>query len=194
MHCLLNRHFGQSGHRACTCPLNRQGTAEAAHPHACFRKCYSSIAPCTPLQHLWGSKTHTGVPAHTHVHAHTHAHTHAHGHTHTYKHKRTRVYTQSRTHTYTSTRTNTQTHMRAHIHTHKHTGTHPHTQIHTRILARTHTDTLTHMHMHAHVARVMGFANFLASLATLPHLSLVSIDVCEACIIKQPLQASAQFH
>jgi len=27
------------------------------------------------------------------------------------------------------------------------------------------------MHMHAHVTRVIGFANFSASLATLPHLS-----------------------
>jgi len=66
--------------------------------------------------------------------------------------------------------THTHTHVCAHIHTHKHTGTHAHTHTYTHTL--THSDT-HYMHMHAHVARVMGFANFSASLATLPHPTLV---------------------
>ena len=41
---------------------------------------------------------------------------------------------------------------------------HTDARIHTH--AQTHTH--AHMHMHAHVASVMGFANFTASLATLP--------------------------
>ena len=51
---------------------------------------------------------------------------------------------------------------RAHIHTHKYTGTHACAHTHT------HTHTHAHMHLHAHVARVMGFADFSASL---PHSS-----------------------
>ena len=110
-----------------TCPRNRQGTAEGAHPHACFSKgySYSSTAPCTPQQHLWGSKTHTGVPARTHTHAHVH------------------------------TNTNTNAHVYKHRHAHKHTDTcasthtHPQTPRHTR--ARTHENTHTHSHAHMHM-------------------------------------------
>jgi hypothetical protein len=89
----------QPGHQARTCPLNRQGKAEAAHPHARFSKGYSSTAPCTPLQHLWGGKTHTKVCLHTRTHVHAHMHTcmrtcahiqqtqtHAHKHTDTREH------------------------------------------------------------------------------------------------------------
>jgi len=54
---LKNR--GQPRHIARTCPLSRQGTAAAAHPQACFSKSCSSTAPCTLLQHLWGSKANT---------------------------------------------------------------------------------------------------------------------------------------
>ena len=123
-------------------PSQQTGKAEAAHPHACFSKGYSSTAPCTPLQHLWGSKTHT------HACLHTHAHTHAHAHT--YTNTNACVYTHRRTHT----------HIHMHMHAHKHTDTRAHTHSH------------THTHaMHAHVARVMGLANSSASLAALPHLS-----------------------
>ena len=138
------RHRGR--HRARTCPLNRQGTA-AAHSHACFSKgCYST-ASCTPLQHLWGSKAHTDT--HTYKHTkHTHIHSHSCACAHTYKHKHARKFTQARTHTYTCARTNTQTR------------------------ARTHAHAQMHRHTRAHVARVMDFANFSASLATLLHLSI----------------------
>jgi hypothetical protein len=162
-----------------SCPLNRQGTAAAAaHPYtSCFSKGCSSTVSCTPLQHLLGNKaqtqahTHTHTRAHTHTHAHTHIHSHAcacahthtyahmHAHIHTYKHKRARI------------RIGVHTHV--HMHTHKHTDarvhTHTNAQTHRHTHARTHTH--AHMHMHAHVAHVMGFANFPASLATLPHLS-----------------------
>ena len=84
---------------------------------------------------------HTGKPAHTRTHVHAHTRTHASARAHTYKHKRAHTYT----------------------HTHARAQTHGHT--------RAQTYTHAHMHMHAHVARVMCFANFLASLATLPHLS-----------------------
>jgi hypothetical protein len=57
--------------------LNRQGTAAAAHSHACFSKGCSSIASCAPLQHLWGSKAHTQAHARAHKRTHTRAHTHA---------------------------------------------------------------------------------------------------------------------
>ena len=80
----------------------------------------------------------------THTHNHTHTHTHAHMPTHTNAHE----HIQACTRKITGTHTPTDTH--AHIHTHKHTH--------------------AHMHMHAYVARVMGFANFSVSLATLPHL------------------------
>ena len=112
------RHRGQPGHHARTCPLNRQGRAAAAHPHACFSKGCSSTASCTPLQHLWGSKAHTQGHTRTHnAHTHTHTNTNA------------REYSQARTRMYKCTRTNTQTHTRAHIQTLKHTGTQIHTHI-----------------------------------------------------------------
>ena len=127
---------------------------------------------------------------HTHRHTHTHTHMHAHAHTytntnarantlrraHTHTHAHTHKHTCTRAHTYT--RTNTQAHTRAHTHTHSHTHTHTH----------------THMHMHAHVVRVMGFANFSASLATLPHClfhGLQSIALCAlvvlvvSCVLRQ---------
>jgi len=151
------RHHGQPGHHACSCPLNRQGTAAAAHPHACFSKGCSSTASCTPLQHLWGSKAHTYRL--TNTYARTHTHTRMHAHTYTHTNTNAREYTQAHTRTYTCTRTNTRTHTRTSTHTNA--LTHRHTHAHTH----------THMHMHAHVECVMGFANFSASLATLPHLS-----------------------
>jgi hypothetical protein len=121
-HCVLSR-VQTSWHRARTCPLNRQGTAAAAHSHACFSKGYSSTASRAPPQRLWGIKAQTYRLARTYAHTRTHRHTYTHAHT--YK------------------RPNTRTH--------------------------------THMHMHAHLARVMGFVNFLASLVTLPHLSLIFV-------------------
>ena len=131
------RHCGQPGHHARTCPLNRQGTAEAAHPHACFSKgySYSSTAPCTPQQHLWGSKTHTGMPAHTHTCArtHTHAHTNTNTNARTNTHARVQTHRHTREHTYT--RTNTGTHARAHTYTHVHVCTH--TCTHTCICTNT---------------------------------------------------------
>ena len=106
---------------------------------------------------------------HTHRHAHTHARTNTFAHTraHKYKHKRARVLTGMHTH--------------IHVHTHKHTDKRahtykcPNTQVHTRAHTRTHTHSHARMHMHAHVAPVMGFANFLALLAMLPHLSLIPV-------------------
>jgi len=97
------------GHHASNCPLNRQGTAAPALPHACFSKGYSSTAPCTPLQHLWGSKTHTQACLHTRirVHAHTRTRVHAHTHTHTcaQTHRHTRTYTHACAHTHLHTHT-----------------------------------------------------------------------------------------
>ena len=63
-------------------------------------------------------------------------------------------------------RTNTQAHKRARTHTHIHT--HAHTCAHTL--------THTHIRMHANVVRVMGFANFTASLAP----SLVFGHLCNS--------------
>ena len=122
---------------------------------------------------------HRGQPGHrartcplkAHTQAHTHTHSHACTCTHIYKHKRACKYTQTRTHTYTCAHTQTHMHTRAHIHTHKHTGTYARTHTHTH--SHTHTHTHTHMHMHAHVARMMGFANISASLATHPHLPYI---------------------
>ena len=171
------RHLGQPRHLP-----SQQGKAEAAHPHACFSKGYSSTAPCTPLQHLWGSKTHTQACLHTRtrVHAHTRTHACARAHiqtqTRTHTYTCTRTNTCTRTHTYTCTRTNTDIHASTNTHaqTHRYTRTHAHTHIHTHACARTHLH--AHMHMHAHVALVMGFANFSASLATPPHLSHASLQ------------------
>ena len=148
------------GHHASNCPLNRQGTAAPALPHACFSKGYSSTAPCTPLQHLWGSKTHTQVCLHTHTHTYTHTHTHTQMHA--------RIYTGAYTHI----------HMRRHSHTGTYVCTHTNTHTHTHTYTHSH----AHMHMNAHVARVMGFANISASLATLPHLSLAPSSVDMHCL------------
>jgi len=169
-------HCGQPGHNARTCPLSRQGSAAAAHPHACFSKGCSSTVSCTPLQRLWGSKAHTQTCTHTHTHAcpHTHTHTHIHTHAHTHTITNTREYTQVRARTYTCTRTNTQTHARAHIHTHKHRHTRTHTRAHTHIHIC--------IYMHACIARVMGFANFPALLATLPHLSCARCPLPLFCL------------
>ena len=131
------RHRGQPGHHARTCPPNRQGTAAAAHPHACFSKGCSSTASRALLQRLWGSKAHIYRLACTYAHTHTRTHTHIHTHAHTYAltHTNARKYLQARTRTYTCTRTNTQTHRHTHTHTHiqtpKHTGTHIRTNAHT---------------------------------------------------------------
>ena len=112
-------------------------------------------------QHILTPASAKAAPAQCHAHhcsicgaaRHTQAHTHA--CVHTYKYKRAQLLTGAHTH--------------VHMHTHKYTRAHtykrPNTQAHTR--AHTH----AHVHMHAHVARVMGFANFSASLALLPHLS-----------------------
>ena len=108
---------------------------------------------------ICGAARHTQACLHTRTHVHAHTHAHAHTHTNT----NTRVYTQARTHTYTCTRTNTQTHAR------EHTYTQTQTHSHTRVRTHTYTHAHTHIHMHAHVARVMGFANFPASLTTLIH-------------------------
>jgi hypothetical protein len=45
------------------------------------------------------------------------------------------------------------------------------------VYSRAHIHSHAHMHMHAHVERVMGFTNFSASLATLPHLSHLCLCV-----------------
>ena len=99
------RHCDQPGQHARTYPLNRQGTAAAAYPHACFSKGCSSTASRVPLQRLWGSK------AHTYRLARTYAHTHAHIHIHTRRH----------THTHIQTQTCANIHRLAHAQTHRHT-------------------------------------------------------------------------
>jgi hypothetical protein len=113
------RHRGR--HRARTCPLNRQGTAAAALPHACFSKGCSSTVSSTPQQHLWGSKAHT--QAHTHTHAHTHIHSRSCTCAHTLTQTRARIHTGAHTH--------------IHMRTHKHTDTRAHTC--TRTNAQAHT-------------------------------------------------------
>jgi hypothetical protein len=151
MHCVEAecRHRGQPRHHARTCPLNRQGTAAAAHPHACFSKGYSSTAPCTPLQHLWGSRTHThtGVPAHTHTCARTHAYTHAHAHTHMQTLTRTCIHTGAHTHIHIHARKHTDT--SASTHTHIHTQTPRHTRARTHTYTHMHADTHSHTHAYA---------------------------------------------
>ena len=77
--------------------------------------------------------------------------------------------------------THTHAHTQActHIRSHTHSNTRARTQIHTLMHANTHTRAYTHIHAtrtrthrHARIALtvLMGFANFSASLATLPHL------------------------
>ena len=85
-----------------------------------------------------------GAARHTHRHAHACARTHTHTNTHVHANRNRRA------HAHTHAHAQTQTHACVKIYTQKHTGT----------------------HTHVHVARVMGFANFSASLATLSHLSL----------------------
>jgi hypothetical protein len=77
-------------------------------------------------------------------------------------------------HTHAHTYTHIHSHACARAHTYKHKRARMHTRAHTytRTNTQAHTHTCTHMHMHTHVARVMGFSNFSASLATLPHLPL----------------------
>ena len=145
------RHRGQPGHHARTCPLNRQGIAAAAHPHAYFSKGCSSTASCYC--------SNCGAVRRTQAHTHTHTHTL------TCMRMRTHIQTQTGAHIHTGTHTHTHTHAQKHRHTRAHT--HTHTCTHTRA----HTHLHAHMHIHAHVARVMVLANFSASLVTLPHLS-----------------------
>jgi hypothetical protein len=126
------RHRGQPGHQARTCPLNRWGSAAAAHPHACFSKGCSSTASCAPLQRLWGCKAHTYRLARTYAHTHALIHIYTRMrtqiHIHTYKHKRvwllasvhTHKHTHKHTHAHTYKRPNTQAHTRAHTHTRTH--------------------------------------------------------------------------
>ena len=64
--------------------------------------------------------------------------------------------------------------------THTQTRTHIHTQ--TRVHTHIHTHTHKYTDTYAHVARVMGFADFLASLVTLPHLSLINEGVAFNCL------------
>jgi len=79
-----------------------------------------------------------------------------------------------RTHTHKHARARAQTHRHTHEHKYTRTNTQAHTCVHTQYThTRAHTHTHAHMHMHAHVAHAMGFANFSASLATLPHLSFI---------------------
>ena len=58
-------------------------------------------------------------------------------------------------------------------------GSKAQSRAYTHVCAHTHIHkdghACTRMHTHTNVARVMGFANFWASLATLPHLSIVTI-------------------
>jgi hypothetical protein len=124
----------QPGHHARTCPLNRQGTAAAAHPHACLSKGCSSTASCTPLQHMWGSKAHTQACTRMHQSSRALAHTHTHAHVHTNTNTNAREYSQARTHT----------HIHVHALTHRHACTHTHTHTHTRTCTSVHTHTHTH--------------------------------------------------
>jgi hypothetical protein len=92
------RHRGQLGYNARTCPLKRQGTAAAAHPHAC-------LAKAAPEQRHAHHSSICGAARHTYARTHTNAHTRSHAHTHT------------RMHTHIQTQTHADTHRRAHAHT-----------------------------------------------------------------------------
>ena len=137
------RYRGQPRHHARICPLNRQGTAAAAHPHACFSKGCSCTASRTPLQRLWGNEAHTYRLARTYVHtnARIHIHTRMRMRTHTYKHKRARILTGLHTlihmHTHKHTDTDTCTHTHTNAQTHRHTHAHTRTHIHTHAYACT---------------------------------------------------------
>ena len=116
-------------------------------------------------QHILMPASAKAAPAKCHAH-HCSTLSHACACTHTYKQRRARIHPDANI----FTRTNTQAHKRSHTHTLARIRAHTHTH--------THTHSHAHMHMHAHVARVMGFANFSASLATLPHLSLCPLCEC----------------
>ena len=160
------RHCGQPGHHARTCPLNKQGTAAAEHPHACFRKGSSSTASYSAAC-LWGSKAHTQACTHTHTHTHTHMHTH------TNKITRVNTHRQARTHTHTlHSHKHTDIHAHAHIHTHKHTGTHART--HTHMCTRAHTLTRTHAYVCTRCARD-GLRQFFSVASDAPILVFSAI-------------------
>jgi len=80
--------------------------------------------------------------------------------------------------------------------THEQIKTHRHkkpSQIACFSKAQTHVQTHrhTHTHRHAHVAHVMGFANFSASLATLPYLSAMQRSRTRSVLEKLEVHARA---
>jgi hypothetical protein len=125
-------------------------------------------AKATPAQHhvhhcsICGAARHTQTCLHTRTHVHVHTRTHACAHTCTH--------VCARAHN-TNTNTRVYTHRRAHTHTHARAQTHRHTHARTHIHTCTCTHTLTRTHAYACTRCAMSFANFSASLATLPHLS-----------------------
>jgi hypothetical protein len=144
-------------------------------------------------QHILTPASAKAAPAQCHAHhcsicgaaRHTQAHTHA--CVHTYKYKRAQLLTGAHTH--------------VHMHTHKHTDTRAHIQMpkhtaHTRAHTQTHihAQSHAHMHMHAHVARVMGFANFSASLVTLPYLSFSHCAFEKSCCLFDICDYTVVFH
>ena len=94
-------------------PLSRQGTAAAAHPHACFRKGCSRVASCTPAS-VGQQGTHSSIHTRTHN---ANAHTHAHTHTHTCTRTNTQTHTYARTHAHACARAHAHTHTHIHIRT-----------------------------------------------------------------------------
>jgi hypothetical protein len=83
------RHCGQPGHHARTCPLIRQRTAAAAHPHAYFSIGCSSTASyyyssCEAARHTHkhahAHTTHTNIQTQTHANTHRRAHARTHVH------------------------------------------------------------------------------------------------------------------
>jgi len=156
------RHPGQPGHHARTCPLNRDKEQQNQHILA------PASAKATPAQHhvhhcsICGAARHTQTCLHTRTHVHVHTRTHACAHTCTH--------VCARAHN-TNTNTRVYTHRRAHTHTHARAQTHRHTHARTHIHTCTCTHTLTRTHAYACTRCAMSFANFSASLATLPHLS-----------------------
>jgi hypothetical protein len=160
------RHRGQPGHL----PSQQTGNSRSSTSSRLFQqRLLQHSAMHTTAASVGQQDTHRRACTHAHMctHTHTHAHTHAHAHTHTYTN--TRVYTHRHAHTHTLA--HAQKHRHTHEHTYARTNTHAHTRTHTHTRACAHTHSHAHMHIHAHVARVMGFAIFLASLATLLHLS-----------------------
>jgi hypothetical protein len=96
------------------------------------------------------------------AHKHTHAHARAHAHARTHTHMQERAHVRACTHTHT------------HTHTHKPAHKHTHTHTHTHKRARTHTEVAIHS--------AKGFANFSASLATLPRTCLHRSEPCQVAI------------